>query len=237
MIVVAYLVVLILIYAVGPTLFIRLTGTGIHQRGKGHQMIALTFDDGPDPIYTPMLLDLLDKYEAKATFFVVGAKARAYPEIVQNMHERGHAVGVHNDIHLSNWLFPPFLFHKQLRKATKTIEAITGEPPRYYRPPWGHFNLLSLPASKPLQTIMWTSIPGDWKEKVLPQTLAKRIQSACSSGAIITLHDSGTTLGADLHAPANTIEALELFLSDSASKDYQFVTIPVLLQTTDTSEG
>ncbi|WP_203364465.1 polysaccharide deacetylase family protein [Bacillus sp. REN10] len=237
MIAILCLIGAILLYTVGPTLFIRLTGTGIYQRGQGRQMVALTFDDGPDPIYTPRLLDLLEKYEVKATFFVVGAKARVYPEIIQDMHRRGHTVGVHNYIHLSNWLLPPLLFRKQLRKAVEAVETITGATTQYYRPPWGHFNLFSLPASKPLRTIMWTAIPGDWKEKVQPKTLAKRIQSACSSGAIITLHDSGTTLGADLHAPANTIEALELFLSDPASKEYQFVTIPVLLQTTVKSEG
>jgi len=212
-------------------------GAGIHQLGNGKDMVAITFDDGPDPVYTPLLLDVLEKYHVKATFFVVGAKARAHPDVIRKIHQHGHSIGIHNDYHLSNWVLPPLFFKKQLKRASETIREITGEQPVFYRPPWGHFNLFSLPAAKPLQTVMWSSIPGDWKETVKPEQLADLLRSSCKSGAIITLHDSGTTLGADLHAPANTIKALELFLSDKRSTQFQFVTVPIILQMTDKSEG
>ncbi|WP_263862317.1 polysaccharide deacetylase family protein [Bacillus aerolatus] len=192
-------------------------------------MIALTFDDGPDPIYTPLLLELLEQHHAKATFFVVGSKARAFPNIVQDIQNRGHTIGLHNDVHLSNWLLPPFLFKRQLKKAQASIQKITGEQPMYYRPPWGHFNLFTLSSSQPLQTVMWTAIPGDWKANVNPPKLASLLKEARKSGAIITLHDSGTTLGADVRAPENTLKALEIFLADEKSADYQFVTVHTIL--------
>ncbi|WP_232713314.1 polysaccharide deacetylase family protein [Bacillus xiapuensis] len=236
MIVLGIILFVLFSYTVGPTVLIRRYGLGIHKQGKGENKVALTFDDGPDPVYTPLLLELLDKYHAKATFFVVGEKARAYPDIIKEIDERGHTIGLHNDVHISNWLLPPFLFKKQLKRAQQTIYEITGVCPVFYRPPWGHFNLFSLQAAKPLQTVIWTSIPGDWKEKVGSKELAKRLKDACRSGAIITLHDSGTTLGADLHAPANTIAALELFLSEQTATEIQFVTVPDILQQTDQSE-
>lgn len=233
MILITTLVLLFLfIYTVGATIFIRTFGIGIHKCGTGKDMIALTFDDGPDPMYTPLLLDLLEKYHAKATFFIVGTKARAYPDIVREIHQRGHTVGIHNDTHRSNWLLSPLLFKKQLTRAQVTIMEITGEPPMYYRPPWGHFNLLTLNAAKPLRTIMWTAIPGDWKESVQPAVLAGKLKKERGQGAIITLHDSGTTWGADEHAPANTLKALEIFLADEDSANYRFVNIHTMLQPT-----
>lgn len=199
-------------------------------------MIALTFDDGPDPVYTPQLLDLLEKHGAKATFFIVGSKARTYPDIVREIHERGHVIGIHNDIHRSNWFFSPFSFKKQLHSAQATITELTGEPSMYYRPPWGHFNLFTLYTIKPLRTIMWTAIPGDWKESVQPASLADRLKRERKSGAIITLHDSGTTFGADEHAPANTVKALKLFLTDEDSANFHFVDIHTMLHPPEKSE-
>ncbi|KKB44211.1 polysaccharide deacetylase family protein [Bacillus thermotolerans] len=216
---------MIFIYTVGATAFIRLTGIGIYKRGGTENKIALTFDDGPDPFYTPLLLELLERHRVKATFFVVGTKARAHPAIIQDIHKRGHVIGIHNDQHISNWLLPPLLFKKQLRKAQAAILEITGVAPLYYRPPWGHFNLFTLIASRRLHIIMWTAIPGDWKEDVDPSRLAHLLKQARSKGAVITLHDSGTTFGADKHAPKNTLQALELFLSDKSSSNYSFVTV------------
>ncbi|MED4717115.1 polysaccharide deacetylase family protein [Bacillus badius] len=222
----------LLIYSAGATLFIRIFEIGICKRGNktAEKMIALTFDDGPDPLYTPLLLDLLDQHGAKATFFLVGEKARAHPDIVRMIHKKGHTIGLHNDIHRSNWFFLPFAFKKQLIRAQTALKEITGELPLYYRPPWGHFNLFTLRDAKPLRIIMWTAIPGDWKEQVQPAVLAGKLLKERKSGAIITLHDSGTTFGADEHAPANTLKALEIFFADEGSTHYQFVTVDTLLQ-------
>ncbi|WJH35220.1 polysaccharide deacetylase family protein [Paenibacillus sp. CC-CFT747] len=78
----------------------------IRQGGKGQ--IALTFDDGPDPVYTPRLLDLLKERGIRATFFVLGSKAEKHPDLIRRMHEEGHQIGIHNYTHLSNWLMTPW---------------------------------------------------------------------------------------------------------------------------------
>ncbi|MBM7649410.1 peptidoglycan/xylan/chitin deacetylase (PgdA/CDA1 family) [Bacillus ectoiniformans] len=227
----------ILGYMILPTIFIRKLAIGIHKRGPKTRKIALTFDDGPDPVYTRLLLDVLKKHQAKATFFVVGAKVQAHPDIVKEIHSQGHVIGIHNYYHYSNWLLPPILLRRQLKQAESVIEEVIGERPTYYRPPWGHFNLFSLLSSRGYETIMWSAIPGDWKQHVKPEELATRLKDAREEGAIITLHDSGDTLGADLHAPRNTVQALDLFLSDPESRTYQFVTIPALIHANQENEG
>ncbi|RLQ93191.1 polysaccharide deacetylase family protein [Falsibacillus albus] len=225
-----FLLVLFLVLTVCSTMIIRMFSIGIIKQGKLRNAIALTFDDGPDPLYTPKLLEVLKKHGAKATFFVVGKKAATYPELIQLIHREGHVVGIHNYIHFPNWLIPPNVLKKHLNKSKIIIKDILGADPIYYRPPWGMFNAFTLMAAKGFQVIMWTSIPGDWKERLGSKELLKRLISARKEGAIITLHDSGTSFGADRDAPRNMIEALDQFLALDQSKQYSFVTVEQLLR-------
>jgi peptidoglycan/xylan/chitin deacetylase (PgdA/CDA1 family) len=215
----------ILLYGIVPTIVIRKKRFRIYCEGASMNNIALTFDDGPDPYYTPKLLDLLKKHHVKATFFVVGHKAKQYPDIVRRMHEEGHEIGVHNYRHISNWLIlPPFL-EKGLRKSADIIEQIIGKRPIYYRPPWGHFNLFTPLVQKKYITVMWTYILGDWNAKLGKMELFRRLQRSMRGGAIIVLHDNGDTLGAHKHAPGQMLEALELLLSEEKAKKMRWVTI------------
>lgn len=127
----------IIVYGVVPTIVIRKKRVLLFREGTAPDCLALTFDDGPDPYYTPKLLDLLKKHGVKATFFVVGRKAERYPDIVRRMVEEGHEVGIHNYRHISNWLVPPFWLDWGVRRAAAAIERATGQRPIYYRPPWG----------------------------------------------------------------------------------------------------
>jgi peptidoglycan/xylan/chitin deacetylase (PgdA/CDA1 family) len=215
----------ILLYGIVPTIVIRKKRFRIYCEGASVNNIALTFDDGPDPYYTPKLLDLLKKHQVKATFFVVGHKAKQYPDIVRRMHEEGHEIGVHNYRHISNWLIlPPFL-EKGLRKSADIIEQIIGKRPIYYRPPWGHFNLFTPLVQKKYITVMWTYILGDWNARLGKMELFRRLQRSMKGGAIIVLHDNGDTLGAHKHAPGQMLEALELLLSEEKAKKMHWVTI------------
>ncbi len=226
----AAIILAYLILTVFSTIFIRVFSIGITKKGQVPNRIAITFDDGPDPVYTPRLLDVLKKHNVKATFFLVGEKAERYPEIVKRIHDEGHLIGLHNYKHVSNWFIPPSTLRKHLKRSQDIIYSITGEKPVYYRPPWGSFNAFTHMASAGYQVIMWTSIPGDWKENVGVDTLLKRLVAARKSGAIITLHDSGTTFGADEHAPKNTIEALDRFLTLEDSKAYSYTTVNDVLK-------
>jgi len=219
----------VIVYGIIPTVVIRKTGVGIYQKGNVAKAVALTFDDGPDPYYTPQLLDLLKKHEIKATFFLVGAKAEKYPQLVRRINEEGHDIGLHNYRHTSNWfLFPPFL-QRGLQKSADVIEQITGKRPIYYRPPWGHFNLCTWTVQKKYVTVMWTAILGDWRERLGVATLVRRLKKSLKDGAIIVLHDSGETLGADKKAPEHMIQALQQLFEDEAAKNVQWMTISEMM--------
>jgi peptidoglycan/xylan/chitin deacetylase (PgdA/CDA1 family) len=218
-----------LLYGVIPTILIRKTGFRIYKKGMQDGAIALTFDDGPDPLYTPQLLDTLKKHQVKATFFIVGAKAKKYPDIVKRIYEEGHEIGMHNYRHSSNWIVFPPLLQWGLRKSEKVIEQIIGQRPVYYRPPWGHFNICTLPLQKKYKTIMWTDILGDWNENIGVIELFHRLKNSLKNGAIVVLHDSGKTLGADEKAPENMIAALELLLKEEEARKMKWVTISDML--------
>ena len=89
----------------------------------------------------------------------------------------------------------------QLVRASEKVSAITGERVTLYRPPWGHFNPVTLSKAERFETIMWTAIPGDWKKNMTARELADKLRYARSNGAVITLHDSGNTFGAYKTAP------------------------------------
>ena len=128
-------------YAFIPGILTRIFGFRVFRRGTGSNDFALTFDDGPDPLYTPRLLDLLKQYNMKATFFLVGSHAEKHPEVVKRIHSEGHLIGIHNYVHKSNWFMRPVTVRKQVKRTDDIIYSITGERSSYYRPPWGIVNL------------------------------------------------------------------------------------------------
>ena len=187
--------------------------------GKG---IALTFDDGPNPIYTPRLLDLLKLYEIKATFFVVGSKAEKYPYIIKRMHEEGHSIGIHHYEHKSNWMLTPSQLHQQLERTAQVIFRCTGRRPVLYRPPWGHFNMTTPLIANGYRTVLWSHIFGDWKVE-RARMLYENLHNAVEDGAVFLLHDCGKTLGADEEAPKFMLESLACFLADCQEQNVPFV--------------
>lgn len=199
-------------YAFLPGLISRTFGFRVFKRGHVKNEISLTFDDGPDPKYTPLLLDLLAKYDAKATFFVVGANAEKYPELLRRMSDEGHVIGIHNYVHKTNWLMRPREVRRQINLTSDIIRKATRTIPVYYRPPWGIVNLFDFSRLGYLQIILWSSMFGDWRRRVGVRRLTKRMLKKLRPGEVLLLHDCGTTLGADSDAPANMLEALEVYL-------------------------
>ncbi|MCR2804827.1 polysaccharide deacetylase family protein [Paenibacillus soyae] len=220
-------------YAFLPGLISRTFGFRVFKKGRVHKEIALTFDDGPDPVYTPQLLDLLARYNAKATFFVVGSHAEGQEELLRRMREEGHIIGIHNYVHKSNWVMRPRTVRRQIERTNAVIESATGEKAVYYRPPWGIVNLFDYSNLGYLHIILWSAMFGDWREKVGAERLKRRMMKKMRPGEVLLLHDCGNTLGADKDAPRNMLIALEAYMEEATKKGYTFVGIDEMMKLTD----
>jgi len=220
-------------YAFLPGFISRTFGFRVFKRGRAREEIALTFDDGPDPVYTPRLLDLLRRYGAKATFFVVGVHAERHPELLKRMAEEGHAIGIHNYVHKTNWLMRPGTVKKQIRRTSEIIEQATGVKPIYYRPPWGIVNLFDFANLGYLKIILWSAMFGDWRKRVGAERLTARMLKKLRPGEVLLLHDCGKTFGADEDAPEEMLKALEVCLERGSELGYRFVTIGEMIAVTD----
>ncbi|MDQ0090065.1 peptidoglycan/xylan/chitin deacetylase (PgdA/CDA1 family) [Paenibacillus anaericanus] len=218
------------LYAFIPGVITRLFGFRVFRHGVSKDNFALTFDDGPDPIYTPKLLDLLELYGAKATFFVVGSNAEKYPELVQRMHEEGHLIGIHNYVHKTNWLMAPATVKKQIQKTTKIIHDITGITTHYYRPPWGIVNLFDFAKRNETQIVLWSAMFGDWRQRIGADRLTKRMMKKLRGGEVFLLHDCGTTLGANSDAPVQMLIALERVLQEAQQRGLQSIRIDEMIE-------
>ena len=152
--------------------------------------IALTYDDGPDPESTPALLDLLQEYGARASFFLIGDRAREHPEIVRRILAEGHTIGNHSQAH-SLWtnFFWRGSMRKEMARCQETLEAITGTRTRLYRPPFGLMNPFVEPALDALDLglIGWSICSLD----TVRTNAAERVRRRLKSGAIVLLHDGG----------------------------------------------
>ncbi len=155
--------------------------------------VVLTFDDGPDPEHTRAVLDALDRAKAKATFFVIGAKAEKHRDVVKEIVDRGHTVGVHGFEH--DRLFSlrgPRRVERDLARAVKTLQEITGERPTLFRPPVGHTNptIARIADRLELTTIGWSVRARDGLAGTKPDDVVVRIKRGLADGAIVLLHDA-----------------------------------------------
>ncbi|HEY6264429.1 MAG TPA: polysaccharide deacetylase family protein [Candidatus Acidoferrum sp.] len=218
-------------------------------RTNSPRKLAITFDDGPNPAITPKLLDLLDRYKAKATFFLIGKYVRECPELAKETIARGHSVGNHTETHPNLLRLFPMQVRVELRLCHDAIRGVLGAPPKWFRPPFGMRNPWVIPSARELgyQTVMWTLIPGDWREKsadwLIPhmqpiaqhaqQNLASGVVRAAtghsSTGDILCLHDgSHRGLNGDR---TRTLAALEYWLPRWRDLGLEFVTIDDAVRT------
>ncbi|MCM2533101.1 polysaccharide deacetylase family protein [Neobacillus pocheonensis] len=223
------IILLYVIYTLIPYLLSFCMNKLAFRRTNDSSNIAFTFDDGPDPKYTPLLLDLLVKYKIKATFFVLGSKAEKHPELILRIHKDGHLIGIHNFVHRSNWAMFPWTIRRDLDYSASVVEGITGVRPIYYRPPWGLLNLFDFFILKPYKIILWSVMAEDWKSKGGSEKIKKRLLNKIKNGDVILLHDSGDTIGADEDAPMNTINALKVVIKEMQNKGYTCVRMDEML--------
>lgn len=164
----------------------------ICRNGRLNKGLLLTFDDGPDPVNTPQILGILEKYNVKAVFFVTGLKAAKYPEIVEKISENGHLIGNHSYFH--SIFFPFYLKNtiiSELEKTADFVENVTGRKIKYFRPPFGVTNprIAYAVRKKGYVTVGW-SVRS--KDTVLKDgdRIFERVAGLVKGGDIILLHDT-----------------------------------------------
>lgn len=193
------------------------------------KVVALTFDDGPDPDVTPDVLDLLRRYHAPATFFVIGERVKRWPELVQREVRDGHAVESHSYSHpreeISAW-------HawRELQRTAIVITTWAGRAPTIFRPPYGNLtdNLSKAARHEGLCVVKWT-VCGSDNPRLTAAEIVEAATHEVRSGDIILLHD-----GRDRH---QTVRALPEILRRLSDDGYRFVTVPQLLRRWDTALG
>lgn len=166
---------------------------GTVYRTTSEDEILITIDDGPDPHDTPLLLDLLDRHDTKAIFFMIGEKVRAHPELAREVIRRGHEIGNHTLTHpqASFWCAGPWRTRREIAGAQQAIEEATGKKPRLFRAPVGHRNLFTHPvcAILGLDVMGWNRRGYDAVEKDVAKVLA-RILPGMAGGDIVLLHEA-----------------------------------------------
>lgn len=213
-------VVSFLSYSIIPTLMHKFSykiKSSLHK-----DKLYLTFDDGPHPTYTTMLLDLLDKYNVKASFFVVGEYAKSNPEIITRMKDDGHLICMHSLRHKNGLFQTPTDMKNDFEKSIKILDEL-GVEANYFRPPWGHFNLTSALELKKynLNAMLWDVMAEDWRGNITSEEIMCKLAKRTLPGDIICLHDGR----GKNEAPLRTINALDVMIPLWLSKGYSFDTV------------
>ncbi|HEX8770040.1 MAG TPA: polysaccharide deacetylase family protein, partial [Acidimicrobiales bacterium] len=154
--------------------------------------VALTFDDGPDPRSTPAFLAALDDLGWKATFFMIGPMVRRAPTLAAEIASAGHEIAVHGERHTSHLWRSPRDLDRDLARAAGTLTEATGQPLRWFRPPYGELTAGSLIAARrqSLQPVLWTAWGRDWRTRATADSVATDVARGLHPGATVLLHDS-----------------------------------------------
>ncbi len=183
--------------------------------------IALTFDDGPHPLFTGRLLDLLKQLNVRATFFVVGRKVDDAPDMLARMVQEGHEVGNHTFHHVNLKTLPPGLVENEIRLDNDAIRRACGREPLYFRPPGGQRSgeVLEIAHRLNMATILWTDDPADYANPGA-DVIEQRLLTHIKPGATILLHDG----------VEQTYQMLPDMVARLRQQGYKFVTVSEMVQ-------
>ncbi len=196
----------------------------IKEADTKEKMIAVTFDDGPSPSFTGQILDILKKYNAKATFFIIGEQAEKLPDLVKRQINEGHEIGNHMYRHREVFQMPMPEIKEDLEHSHRVIEGITGKPIRLYRPTSGYYNesIVGVAWSLEYIVILWSIDSKDWSG-LRPGAIAKKILKKVKPGSIVLFHDLGGYRD-------TTVKTLEIVLPELTRRGYRFLTVSDLLE-------
>lgn len=199
--------------------------TRLPESARHHNYVALTFDDGPDPVVTPQVLDILDKFQAKASFFCVANQASAQPELMREILRRGHSVENHSHDHAYTFaLFGPRALRRDIEAAQTIIEKLTCVPPAFFRAPMGFRSPFLAPAVEQagLRYVSWTRRGFDTVTQDADAVLCRLKRNLCG-GDILLLHD-GLLIGHNKNAPI-ILNVLPLLLEHLHNMNLQSVSL------------
>ncbi|WP_245959304.1 polysaccharide deacetylase family protein [Neobacillus piezotolerans] len=201
------------------------TGLVFWKADTKEKLIALTFDDGPDPLYTTQILNMMKKYDAKGTFFVIGKEAERFPEILKRQTKEGHEIANHTYRHTFRDMKNPDVLKAELRKNSDLIKRITGKAPTLFRPIAGYYDrqIIETSLGSGYYVVLWTwhQDTRDWK-KPGAKRIAKTVLFNSKPGDIVILHDAGGDR-------SQTVKAVEYILEGLYKKGYKCVTVSELL--------
>ncbi len=206
------------------------SGQIVWEINTDEKIVALTFDDGPHRKYTSQLLDLLAKYNAKATFFIVGQNAEKNPEVVARMFKDGHELANHTFTHPLRTNVPNLL--KEIKQTNDSIQSITGFTPTLFRPVEGQFSdaMIDAIAKEGYKVVMWSWHLDtlDWKSPGTSR-IVNTVLKGVKEGNIVLFHDGGGNR-------QQTVKAMERILPELKKQGYRFVTVSELLEVQMASE-
>jgi peptidoglycan-N-acetylglucosamine deacetylase len=190
------------------------------------KVIALTFDDGPDSVYTPQILDLLKRYDAKATFFVIGSKVEKNPDLTNREVYEGHELANHTYTHPRMNRISAQNLQEEIEKAQSIVHSVTGQNLNIFRPPGGVYNETVVNTAKRAGYLVvmwsWDQDTRDWSNPGVNK-IVNRIISNDHHGGIVLFHDSGGDR-------SQTVAALAQILPELKTRGYRFLTVSELLQ-------
>jgi polysaccharide deacetylase family sporulation protein PdaB len=192
-----------------------------HENTSGK--IALTFDDGPHPRYTSQILDILEQYGVRATFFVVGENVSYYPEAAREIVQRGHEIGNHTYTHPRAVRMSTQDLRRELKACEDIIQSVTDSSPKLFRPPEGSWNMKVLEIAREMDypIILWDVDTLDWAHTPAAQITSYVLENT-KGGNIILMHDYQS-------GGCETMQALKMFIPELLSRGFSFVTVSELL--------
>lgn len=211
----------------------KYSNTMLYKAHTNQKVIALTFDDGPDTRFTPLILDVLNKYDVKATFFLLGTRVHTYPDIVKQIYSKGHAIGNHTYWHpkLTDTDVKSMIW--EIEKNEQEIYSVICIKPELFRAPYGAINEDQVRQLEKMgyRGIGWSVDSQDWKS--LPANVVKqKVLDSIHPGAIVLMHSAGHWTQ-DL---TGTVKALDELIPYLKKEGYIFVTIPELWLLENTNE-
>lgn len=196
---------------------LRLMEQELMEQSQAHPEVALTFDDGPSPKYTPILLDGLKERNVRATFFLLGQNVKENQELVQRMQAEGHLLGNHTYNHVQLNKIPETTARQEILKTNNEIYEATGKYPEYMRPPYGAWKK-NMELCVEMLPVFWDIDTLDWKSQNVDAIL-KAAGEEPEDGSIILMHDEYQT----------SVEAALLLIDRLKEKGYEFVTVDELI--------